>query len=277
MFKRGVSLIILIVFIVVFTSAFVMASTAAIVKLPFRYSFNVDGVLQESASEMDSSSPYWWLNSGAILNISNGRGRTVIRELASTNKWRLEYLASNPIDTDNGYHPQNLFRLITRSKWQNVAQGVYFRVVRDQFSSSPNRDVYNGLLLMSRYQDSDNLYYAGVRVDGNAIIKKKLNGVYYTLASKKVFSGTYDRVLKPSLLPKNKWIGLKSVVNNTKNGVNIKLYLDLNWNANWTLILEANDYGSNGQPIVNQGFGGIRTDFMDVEFDDYKMLNINSL
>ena len=272
MIKRGIFLTLLFLSLII-VGSLVYASTAAVVSSPFHYSFSSDGILQEAGSQQESSSPYWWLNSGAKLIISNGIGKTVQKELSPNDKWRLIYLSSNPIDTDNGYHPQNIFRLITRSKWQNSQEIAYFRIARDQLSSSPNRDAHNGLLLMSRYQDDNNLYYSGIRVDGNAIIKKKINGVYYTLASNKIFSGTYDRILNPSLLPKNTWIGLKTQINNTDGKVNIKLYMDENRTGNWNLIAEANDDGEYGSPILNEGYSGIRTDFMDVGFDDFWMIN----
>ena len=252
----------------------VYASTAAVVSSPFHYFFSSDGILQEAGSQQESTSPYWWLNSGAKLIISNGTGKTVQKELSSRDKWRLIYLSSNPIDTDNGYHPQNIFRLITRSKWQNSQEMAYFRVVRDQLSSSSNRDAYNGLLLMSRYQDGDNLYYTGIRVDGNAVIKKKINGEYYTLAYNKIFNGTYNKLSNPNLLPKDAWLGLKTKIVNTNGKVNLKVYMDKNRTGTWTLIAEANDDGRYGSPIINEGYAGIRTDFMDVEFDDFEMLNL---
>src|SRR3989344_2193628 len=273
MLKRDIFLMLLFLLLIIFGSL-VYASTPAVVSSPFHYSFSSDGILQEAGSQQESSSPYWWLNSGAKLIISNGKGKTVQKELSPDDKWRLIYLSSNQIDTDNGYHPQNIFRLITRSKWQNSQEIAYFRITRDQLSLSPNRDAHNGLLLMSRYQDGNNLYYSGIRVDGNAIIKKKINGVYYTLASKKIFPGVYDRTLNPSLLPKNTWIGLKAQVNNTGGKVDIKLYMDKNRTGNWTLIAEAKDDGRYGSPILNEGYAGIRTDFMDVEFEDFKMINM---
>ena len=245
------------------------ALTAAIITPPFHYSFNTEGILQESASSSLSTSPYWWLNSGAELNLLNGRGKTIQGALASTDPWRLTYLASSPVDTDNGYHPQNIFRMVSRSKWQNFNQSVYFNIKKDQLSLSPNRAEHNGLLLMSRYiSGGDTLYYSGVRVDGEAIIKKKLNGKYYTLVSEKIFSGTYNRLSKPSLLPKNTWIGLKTEIRNIGSRVNIKLYMDLGWTGNWVKILETTDSSS---PILSEGYTGIRTDFMDVEFDSYRI------
>ena len=129
---------------------------------------------------------------------------------------------------------------------------------------------------MSRYLDGNNFYYAGVRTDGTAIIKKKYFGTYYTLSSKKIFPGVYDRGLNPNLLPKDKWIGIRSEVKNVNGESIIKLYMDENKNNNWILILEARDYKkSQGYPILSSGYTGIRTDFMDVEFDDYKLIKFN--
>ncbi|MDO8509231.1 MAG: hypothetical protein Q7S27_06145 [Nanoarchaeota archaeon] len=268
----------LLVFAVIVISLIVIrveATTPALITSPYLYSFNTNGVLYEASSDSLTSSPYWWLNSGAKLNLSNGRGKTIQKELSATDKWRLIYLASNPVDTDNGYHPQNIFRLLSRSKWQNFQQMSYFKINRDQLSKSPNRDEHNGLLLMSRYQNSNNLYYAGIRVDGTAIIKKKLNGQYYTLASKKIFTGTYNRASSPNLLPKNVWLGLKSQVTNLNGKVNIKLYLDKGWTGTWALVLDVTDGSlSSKSPLLNEGYAGIRTDFMDVEFDNYRLIKV---
>lgn len=239
----------------------------------FTYHFSVEGVLYESGNMGESSSPYFWINSGGKLILQSGRGMTIQNELPVNDYWRKLYASSNPLDTDNGYHPQNIFRLITKSKWQNFNQSVYFQIKQDQLSPSPNRAEHNGLLLMSRYNgDGNTLYYAGLRVDGYAIIKKKLNGKYTTLAYTKIFPGTYNRLTNPNLLTKNKWIGLKSEVKNNANGsVTIKLYYDQNWNNNWVLIAEATD---NNNPIKTEGYAGIRTDFMDVVFDKYDLRTI---
>ena len=252
----------------------VNATPPANITSPFNYYFNSNGILYETGNERDSTSPYFWLNSGAKLIIEGGNGKTIQNELLSNDYWRLNYLRSNPLDTDDGYHPQNIFRLFTRSNWLNFQQTLYFKVIRDQLSLSPNRQGYNGLILMSRYQNSNNLYYATLRVDGYAVIKKKINGVYYTLVSKKVFPGTYDRILNPNLLPKDTWLGLRSEIKNNNGGVTIKLYLDNGMTNNFVLLTQATDTGIGGSPITNQGFAGIRTDFMDVYFENYKLINI---
>ena len=242
----------------------------------FIYTFNVDGVLGETARMYESKSPYWWVDSGAYLNISRGIGSTVKGNLKEDDKWRVTYARTNPVDTDGGYHPQNLFRLITRSTWNDLRQEVYFRIVDSNLSSSPNRNESNGLLLFNRYMDEDNLYYTGIRVDGVAVIKKKIGGVYHNLAEKKIFSGSYNRSLHPNLIPKLTWIGLRSEVETLENGaVSIRVYLDVRGNGTWTLVAEAiDDSHSYGPTFEEKSHAGIRTDFMDVEFKNYKIEEI---
>lgn len=255
----------------------VEARESAPVSSPFLYRFAVDGLLEETSGMPETSSPYWWVNSGAYVTLKNGRGYTNRGNLSSTNPWRRLYALSNPTDTDNGYHPQNIFRLLTRSTWHDARQQVYFKIFKDNVSESPNRNGSNGLLLFNRYEDGDNLYYTGVRVDGTAVIKKKKHGTYYTLAQEKIYPGEYDRDSNPNLLPKNSWIGLRSeVTNNTNGGVTIKVYLDPNWNNRWELVLEATDDGSSygGSALTDAGYGGIRTDFMDIMFDHFEFRNI---
>jgi hypothetical protein len=122
---------------------------------------------------------------------------------------------------------------------------------------------------MSRYSNSDNLYYAGVRVDGAAVIKKKVGGRYYTIAYKSVFAGAaYDRAKNPSLLPKNRWMGLTSETLNTSEGVRIRFHV--NQGPAWALVFDVVDDGRyGGAPFRSDGYTGLRTDFMDVSFDNY--------
>ena len=131
---------------------------------------------------------------------------------------------------------------------------------------------------MNRYEDGNNLYYIGVRVDGSAIIKKKKNGTYYTLTQiPNIYQGSYNRDNNPNLLPQNKWIGLRSEIKNiTNNKVEIKLYIDKLWQGNWQLIASTIDDGVSfgGSALVNSGLNGIRTDFMDVEFRDFKVIKL---
>lgn len=245
----------------------------------FIENFDLNFTVKEAGSIDTSSSPKWWLSSGGYLYSLNGEGSTIIGELPSVDPWRFAYYISNPIDTDNGYHPQNIFRLVEKNPWKNLRQEVYFKIKKNNLSESSNRNASNGLLLFSRYHDQYNLYYTGIRVDGYAVIKKKTNGVYYTLAYKPIFTtnNTYNKESNPNLIPQDTWIGIKSeTVTNRDNTVSIKVYMDQNKTGNWTLIAEAVDNGKDygGDAITTEGFAGIRTDFMDVLFDNYK---INSL
>jgi hypothetical protein len=243
----------------------------------FEDNFSSKGILEESGSMGESKNKNWWLNSGGQFIYNNGIGQTVQGELPSLNPWRIAYKLDNPEDTDNGYHPQNIFRFVTRSKWKNFIQQVYFKINKDNLSSSSNRNESNGVLLFNRYQSGQTLYYAGLRVDGAAVVKKKYNGTYYTMVSKSVFPGKYNKNSKPDLLPKDTWIGIKTELSTNSNGeVNIKLYTDVGKTGKWTLVLETKDIKKKyGKDVISkEGYAGIRTDFMDVDFSGYKITQL---
>jgi len=248
---------------------------AAPVDSKFLYSFSTDGILEEAFPVSESKSPYWWLNSGGELIIAGGVGETIQGELMKSNPWYEEYKDTNPIDTDGGVHPQNLLRLVSRSSWENVRLEASYFIAKDDLSDSPNRNESNGLLLMSRYgADGQTLYYAGIRVDGTAVIKKKYNGTYYTMDQKQVFPGTYDRDKSPDLLPHGEWIRLRSDTVTEKDGsVTIQLSQQDPETKKWELILSANDNSQydNTPSITGEAPIGLRTDFMDVKFDDILM------
>src|SRR5262249_7858577 len=144
-----------------------------------------------------------------------------------------------------GYAPQNLFRLLSRSAWDNVRFSADFRIMRDTFTESPSRNESNGLFLMSGYKDENNLYYAGVRVDGRAIIAKKVQGTYYTMAKKSVFDGEYVREKDTNLLPHHAWIGLRSETLTSKDGkVTLKLFIKTPKEQTWIELLSATDDGA---------------------------------
>ncbi len=240
---------------------------------PFQYHFDTNDVLHESSDYDQSTSPYWWLNSGAQLRLKNGVGSTVQGNLPSVDRWRLMYAASNPVDTDNGYHPQNIFRLVTKATGASMRVESLFKIHADNWSTSPNRNSSNGLLLMSSYVDGNSLYYAGLRVDGTAVIKKKYKGTYYTITQPKVFSGTYSREGKVNLIPHNEWLGLRSDTKRNADGsVSITLSMKREGSNTWTKIAEGRDDGQyGGTPPMSQGHAGIRTDFMDVSFESFRM------
>jgi hypothetical protein len=240
----------------------------------FQYTFNVDGVLEEAGSMEESASKYWWVDSGALLSIHEGMGSTVQGTLPENNKWRMLYASSNSADTDNGRHPQNIFRLLTKNEWKNFSQRMYFRINADNMSDSSNRNESNGILLLSRFNNAGDLYYAGLRVDGHAIIKKKIDGKYHTLVEEPVLAGEYSRDAKKSLLPKDQWIGLRSDILTLEEGhVKIKLFADIGERGAWVLIADADDYnnGEDGRIIAERGHAGVRIDFMDVDFKNYEI------
>ena len=243
---------------------------------PLTLTFSEKTTLEEAGKMSASQSPNWWLNSGGVMEMDNGSARTNFGPLAENSPWQKLYAQTNPRDTDGGYYPQNIFRLVTRAKWQNLDQQVHFNIDKINMSASEYRDESNGVLLFNRYYDGDNLYYAGLRVDGHAVIKKKISGKYFTLAEKDILSGgkKYDRADNPNFLPLHRSIGIRSVVTNTDSRtVDLKFYVDLNQTGNWQLVLEVQDKGkaSGNAPLTDSGHAGIRTDFMDVAFQNYKI------
>lgn len=240
----------------------------------FYDNFIETATIEESANIDSSKNEEWWVNSGAYLYVNEGIGKTIQGELPMGSGWQKRYRDYNASETDNGQHPQNIFRLVTKTKWQDLRQEAYYKINQYILSKAKERSASNGLLLFNRYQNGDNLYYTGIRVDGFAVIKKKIKGKYFTLAYNQIYPGKYDREKTPNLLPRGQWIGLRSEVTNGENGiVNIKLYLDKERNGSWELVAEAVDDGKKygGTAFMEAGHGGIRTDFMDVEFDDYRI------
>lgn len=221
----------------------------------------------------ESSSPYWWLNSGGQMVIKDKVGTTLQGSLPVLNWWRVRYGLSSATDTGNGYYPQNLFRLVSKTSARNMRVESLFKIEKDNWSTSPNQNASNGLLLMTRYVDSDNLYYSGIRVDGTAVIKKKYKGTYYTMAQKQIYAGTYDASGNDNMLPHKEWIGLRTeTVTQADGSVKVSLFMKSGDNT-WKLILEAVDRKQFGNtpPITATGHAGIRTDFMDVSFESFKM------
>ncbi len=247
------------------------------VKRSFKEHFLGDFVLEETGDMAKSADAHWWVNSGAYLYSNGGVAKTIFGALEKGEKWQKRYYNYNSSETDRGIHPQNIFRLINKAKWRNIQQESYYRVSRYILSEAKERSASNGILLFNRYQDGDNLYYTGIRVDGYAVIKKKTGGKYFTMAYEPVYPGKYDRKKNPNLLPIGAWIGVRSEVTTELDGsVLIKVFLDRDRSGNWELVAEAIDDGKTygGAAILDAGHAGIRTDFMDVEFDDYRIEEI---
>ena len=243
----------------------------------FFETFDSARIIEEAGSMEESLDPNWWLNSGAYFYMKDGIGYSIQGQLPEKDKWRYRFFESKPETTMNGYRPQNIFRLITRQDWENTSQEAYFKSTHYDLSLHEDRNQSNALLLFSRYIDSDNLYYAGIRVDGDAVIKKKLAGTYYTLEIVPVIEEQYDRDINPLLLPTNEWIGIRFDVQTLADDkVSLELYLDIGQTGNWEKVLSIVDTDGDQGPLAirDAAHAGIRTDFMDVLIDNYSICEI---
>lgn len=229
--------------------------------------------IEETGVLPRNSKDPWWLSSGAYFYVDNGLGQTVHGNLDKLDPWRLAYLKNNPEDTEQGYKPQNIFRLVFRNLIQNYTQEVYFRIDNINMTKSVNRNSSNGIFLFNRYMNEDNIYYTGIRVDGAVVVKKKIAGKYYTMYFKNYYPGNYLKDNNPNLIPVDKWIGLKSEITNTAEGVNIKVYMDPDMSGEWELVADTTDVsGLFGESVFAEaGYTGIRTDFLDVSFTGYSV------
>lgn len=247
-----------------------------------KYGLSDDRTVVETFPREENKDMDWWVNSGAYFNVFEKIGSTVQGNLPETDRFFGLYNKNNPVDTDGGMHPQNIFRLVTNQTWTDYTQTVHFKINKINLSESPNRNQSNGVLLFLRYGSGDFLYYAGIRVDGNAVIKKKNGGLseYSTMALKPFFDGNYNHDFPKSanLIPTNAWIAIRAEIKtNEDKSVSIKLWIDKDASGAWQLATEATDDGSqNGAPFLSAGYGGIRTDFMDVEFHSYKVKDLSA-
>ncbi len=214
--------------------------------LPFTYLFSTAGTLIEAPTAAQSSSPYFWLQSGGSMTIASGVGSTVAGS-------------------------EKTFQLFSRTAVQNVSAQLYVERMKDNLSNAANMHPYNGESVIARYVDDNNYYFAGIRADGYAIIKKKTNGLYQTLATKKLFAGTYSTAT-PDLIPLGKWIGLKLVVADTASGPQLNFYTDQTYSGAWQLALSITDDSSKfGAAIKSAGLAGIQSDFADVKIDNFSL------
>ncbi len=241
-------------------------------RVDFTENFDKDMTIEENWPLHKSGNANWWVSSGAYLYYEGGIGKTIQGNLDTSDEWVGKFYRANATDTDNGYRPQNIFRLVYKNRAKDFTQSVYGKINYYEVSGSENRNASNGILLFNRYQDEFSLYYAGVRVDGKAVIKKKLNGTYSTLAVKSIFEGEYDREKNPNLIPVDTWIGIKTVISTQEDkSTKISLYTDIGHTGEWTHVLEVVDDGKLYDSVITRaGYGGIRTDFMDVSFDDFR-------
>ncbi|MCA9308573.1 hypothetical protein KC980_03600 [candidate division WWE3 bacterium] len=210
----------------------------------------------------------WNIVSGGILNIKKSVLSTNIGELNTQNPVYKLYQNKAPIDSDNGKHPQNLFKITTKRSYINSTQKITYKIKKLNLSDSPNRNNTNGIFLLSKYKNEQTYYKAGLRVDGNFIISRTLNGETQILAAKTYFLGDYDRTQTPYLINTSEEDLLKFETIETKDGVMLKLYYRDTPKRDWFTMLEVFD--PTDMAIVSKGKNGIQTDFMDVEFTNYK-------
>lgn len=247
-----------------------LGATAVSAAGNFRYTFSYPGFFYQASSSDKSTSPYWWLMSGYRLQISNGVG-SAKGSLLQNDSTRLKYASIDPVVTDNGYHPQNAFKMLSKNTWENFSEQIDVKVLATNLSNKANRNAWNAITLVGRYKDNSNYYMTSLRQDGNAVIKKKSNGIYYTMSQSKLLPGTYSASSNPNLIPIGKNIGLKSSFENNADGsVTVKMYVDIGKTGTWKLATQVTDNGSvGGSAIKGAGKIGIFGDFMDLEFDNY--------
>src|ERR687883_1105307 len=249
----------------------VVSSCTTNEQVRFYDKFDRQGVIKEAHSISGSLDKNWWVSSGGYLYLNNGTASTIQGTLPQNDTFRINYsLSKGSEDTDNGYRPQNIFRLVNRNIWAgNYTAEVYFKYSKynNMTANGKNLGADNGVSLMVNYQDGDNLYYVGLRADGFAGIKKKIDGEYSELQNPvKVFPGVYKHY--DNLIPQDKWIGLRAVVeeqrhNDTttisgKDQVYIAMYIDEKGdNSSWKYVTSYLDKDR----IFKQGHTGIRTDF----------------
>ena len=242
------------------------------VSVPFWYDFRVSGTLYE-ATEGQSGSAYWWLKSGGRLVLSNSIGMTLQGALPLSDPLRQKYALSLKIQSDNGYHPQNSFQLFLRKQLTNVVEEIYVQKRADNLTNTLNRAPWNGVSLFLRYVDDDNYYFGSIRADGYVTIRKRVSGTYTTLLQKKVLAGTYNSLNSPNLMPNSGWIGLRFSVNTDTSGLpKLGLWTDIGRTGAWTLVGEVTDNQTMFGPVITlEGMLGVRSDFMDLYMDDFRL------
>jgi hypothetical protein len=233
----------------------------------------INQTLQETLRPEESVDENWWLILGGLMNIEDDSWSTIHGELKATDSLRKKYLRTNPLDTDNGYHPQNVFKLVSRKDSHHSIQEITFSIDKYNQSRSPNRNASSGVFIIENYKDIDNFYQIGLEIDGKAVIKKKINGIYSTLGEIQLWgeNDSYDNDSKPNLIPENQNVNFRIEKNQTDNALSFKFFLKDG--DEWKLIQESIDT----KEILPPGKVGIRSDFMDLTIKDYLLDNVSAV
>jgi hypothetical protein len=238
----------------------------------FEETFDRDTVIEEAPRAAVSRNPRWWVSAGGRVTFAEGTAYTIQGSLPPWDPWARAYARTKPVDTEQGRRPQNVFRMVTRETGRTFRQRVSVRIRSTNLAASTERGPFSGIFLESRFLNDNNFYVAGLRFDGQAVIKKRREAEAFTVAIAPVYPGTYDRQSNPNLLPQNRWFSIRSTIHDVPGGVRILLEIhDPALGPDWIPVLDVLDGpgGADGRPVVGAGSAGIRTDFMDVQLDDY--------
>ena len=95
----------------------------------FHDNFDRQAIIKEAHPMSESSDQNWWVGSGGYLYLNNGSASTIQGTLPQNDTFRIGYsLSKGSEDTDNGYRPQNIFRMVNRNIWAgNYTAEVYFK------------------------------------------------------------------------------------------------------------------------------------------------------
>ena len=149
---------------------------------------------------------------------------------------------------------------------QNYIAQMYFKY--NKYDGSGGTD---SIGFLYNYHDGENKYSTGIRADGYSEIKEKNDGKYSDNHNpKRVYLANENDGERSSNneIPSKRWIGLKIVVNQDHGYNNIRIYIDKG--SGWTYITEWTD----DENLMNGGLIGLRTDGYDVEFRDFKVMDV---
>jgi hypothetical protein len=77
--------------------------------------FETPATIAEMGAAERSSNADLWVNSGGYLYTRSGIALTAQGKLPDVDPYRRAYARANAEDTEDGYRPQNIFRLVTRA------------------------------------------------------------------------------------------------------------------------------------------------------------------
>jgi hypothetical protein len=200
--------------------------------------FNQDRSLDSTGREY-ADDIFWWINEGD-MKIQNKMGHVQADKFRALAQYEIK---------DN----------------QNYLAQVYFKY--NNYNGNGGTD---SIGFLYNYHDGENKYSTGIRADGYSEIKEKNDGKYSDNHNPKRVYLANENGESSSIneIPSKRWIGLKIVVSQDHGYNNIKMYIDKG--SGWTYITEWTD----DENLMNGGLIGLRTDGYDVEFRDFKVMDV---